>query len=172
MKPSNSCILFKNNVISFAVEKLLVCMWGPPGPPPPPSPHPQVRKCQIYICQIRRTGLPAITELSQHWLVDNYKVTWECNLQMDGATEACVPLWRKKKKMKNICHNQVLIIVNHASVYSSVIILFVGSLWGFTPPWRHWARLHDVQHGLLGLTCKLITSEFCSAFISACRGGV
>lgn len=32
------------------------------------------------------------------------------------------------KKKKNICYKQILIIINHASVYSTVIILFVGSL--------------------------------------------
>lgn len=89
-------------------------------------------------------------------------MVWECNLQMDGDTEAHIPLWEKKKK-KNICCKQILIIINHASVYSTVIILFVGSLWGFIPPWKHWSCLHDVQHGLLGLTCKLIMFAFCSA---------
>lgn len=48
---------------------------------------------------------------------------------MDGATEAHIPLWEEKKKeMENICYEQILIIINHASVYSTVIILFVGSL--------------------------------------------
>lgn len=90
-------------------------------------------------------------------------MAWECNLQMDSAIETHIPLWGKKKK-KNICRKQILIIINHASVYSTVIILFVGSLWGFIPPWIHWLCLHDMQHGLLGLTCKLIISTFCSAF--------
>ena len=32
----------------------------------------------------------------------------------------------------------------------------------FIPPWKHWSCQRDVQHGLLGLTCKLIISDFSS----------
>lgn len=46
---------------------------------------------------------------------------------MDGATETHIPL-RGKKEKTNICYKQILIIINHASVYSAVIILFVGLL--------------------------------------------
>lgn len=91
-------------------------------------------------------------------------VVWECSLQMAGATEADIPLWGKNKKKKTICQKQILIIIHHAAGYSTAIILFTASLWGFIPPWKHWSLLHDRQHGLLGLTCKLITSDLSSAF--------
>ena len=47
---------------------------------------------------------------------------------MEGATETHIPLRGGKKNKTNICCKQILIIINHASVYSTVIILCIGAL--------------------------------------------
>lgn len=137
----------------------MACIWGPPGHPPHPPQH--TRNKVLHFCLSKRNGhLPSLSSP-----MNQLKI----GLGMQFTNGWCYrsthsTLGGKKKEMENICYEQILIIINHASVYSTVIILFVGSLWDFIPPWKHWSRLRDIQHGLLGLTCKLIISDFSSAF--------
>lgn len=83
-------------------------MWGPPGTFPPTSPQqqppPRNKELHLHLSK-RRTGSPTITKLSPELISRQLKVVWQCNLQMDGATEAHVPLCGgvggEKKKKKN-----------------------------------------------------------------------
>lgn len=73
---------------------------------------------------MRKTGSPTIAEFSCELINRQLKKRFGnaiCN--MEGATETHIPLRGEEKKKTNICCKQVLIIINHAAVYSSVIIL-------------------------------------------------
>lgn len=148
----------------FAAEICWLVCEGHQGPLlNPQQRQPRNKALHLHLSK-RRPGSPTSTKLSPELIGRQLKVVWECDLQMDSATEAYIPLWGEKKKQENKGYKQIVIIINHVSVYSTVIILFVGSLWGFIPPWKHRSYLHDVQHGLLSLTCKLIIPDFSSAF--------
>lgn len=89
-----------NNIQIFTAE---ICYWliceGHGGPRLTlQQQHPRNKALHLHLSE-RRTGSPTSTKLSPELISRQLKVVWECNLQMDSATEAHIPLWGDKKEI-------------------------------------------------------------------------